>query len=146
MTATQSGTPQKDDGNGVGIIFNSTDSRDEFMMFDVTYTGEWHIYHYKYVDDRASDDWSYITGGHSDAIHTGQGMTNQLLLVVRGHYFLIYINGQFVKSYDARYEAKSLPTSGCAGLYLDNSSLVGTFNNFSVYPVKPATFPNWEYV
>ncbi|MGZ3640262.1 MAG: hypothetical protein ACXVCX_20720, partial [Ktedonobacterales bacterium] len=146
VTATQSGTPQKDDGNGVGIIFNSTDSRDEFMMFDVTYTGEWHIYHYKYVDDRASDDWSYITGGHSDAIHTGQGMTNQLLLVVRGHYFLIYINGQFVKSYDARYEAKSLPTSGCAGLYLDNSSLVGTFNNFSVYPVKPATFPNWEYV
>ncbi len=72
-------------------------------------------------------------------------MTNQLLLVVRGHYFFVYINDQFVDYYDTRPYANSLPTSGYTGLYLDDSSLVGTFNNFSVYPMKPATFPNWEY-
>lgn len=72
-------------------------------------------------------------------------MTNQLLLVVRGHLFVVYINGQFVDYYENHPYAKSLPTSGYAGLYLDDSSLVGTFKNFSVYPMKPATFPNWQY-
>ncbi len=146
VTAMQSGTPQKDGGDGVGIIFDSSSSKDEFMLFDVTYTGRWQIYHYKYVDGNASDDWSYLDGGHSEAIHTGQGATNQLLLVVRGHYFLVYINGQFIETYNARYEASTLPTSGFAGVYLDDAALVGTFNNFSVYPVKPIKFPDWQYV
>ncbi len=47
VTATQSGTPQKDGGDGVGIIFNSDSSKHEFMLFDVTSTGRWQIYHYK---------------------------------------------------------------------------------------------------
>ena len=145
VTATQSGKLQKDGGDGVGIAFNSNIAQDDFMMFTVTTTGDWQIYHYKYVDDRASDNWNYVTGGHSSAIYTGQGQTNRLLLVVRGRYFLVYINDQFVKSYNTRYD-RGLPTSGYAGVYLDDSSLVGTFNDFSVYPVKPATFPNWEYV
>jgi hypothetical protein len=145
MTATQSGKLQKDSGDGVGIMFNSNVPQDDFMTFYVTSTGDWDIYHFKYVDDRPSDNWNYVAGGHSSAIDAGEGMANQLLLVVRGHYFLVYINGQFVESYDARYDA-NLPTSGYAGPYLGDSSLVGTFNNFSVYPVKPATFPDWQYV
>lgn len=145
VTATQSGTIKKDSGDGVGITFNSNEAQDDFMMFTVATTGDWQIYHYKYVDDRASDNWNYVTGGRSSAIHAGQGQTNHLLLVVRGRYFLIYINDQFVKSYNTRYDT-GLPASGYVGVYLDDSSLVGTFNNLSVYPVKPATFPNWEYV
>ncbi|HEX8034124.1 MAG TPA: hypothetical protein VF510_09765 [Ktedonobacterales bacterium] len=145
VTATQSGTMKNDSGDGVGIAFNSNWAQDDFMMFTVATTGDWQISHYKYVDDRPEDNWNYVTGGHSSAIHTGQGLTNQLLLVVRGHYFLVYINGQFIKSYDTRYDA-DLPTFGYAGVFLDDSMLVGTFKNLSVYPMRPATFPEWQYV
>lgn len=145
VTATQSGTLKKDTGDGVGITFNSNEAQDDFMMFTVATTGDWQIVHYKYVDDRPDDNWNYVTGGRSAAIHKGQGQTNRLLLVVRGHYFLVYINDQFVKSYDTRYDS-DLATSGYAGVFLDDSTLVGTFNNLSVYPVKPVTFPNWQYV
>lgn len=145
VTATQSGTMKKDSGDGVGIEFNSNQAQDGCMMFTVATTGDWQIVHYKYVDDRPDDNWNYVTGGRSAAIHKGQGQSNQLLLVVRSHYFLVYINGQFVKSYDTHYDT-GLPTSGYAGVFLDDSTLVGTFNNFSVYPVKPVTFPDWQYV
>ena len=145
VTATQSGPITKDSGDGVGITFNSNEAHDDFMMFTVATTGDWHIYHYKYVADGSNENWNFITGGRSDAIHKGQGVTNQLLLVVRGHYFFVYINDQFVDYYENHPYAESLPTSGYAGVYLDDSLLVGTVKNFSVYPMKPATFPNWQY-
>ena len=143
VTATQSGVLPQNGGDGVGLALHATGDKDNFTVFQVTYTGAWELWQYKYVDNRASDNWSEVDSGESSAILRGSGEANRLLVVVRGSTYLLYVNDQFMGSYTvSSYD--HLPTYGYAGVYLDESAMTGTFTQFSVYPVNPTT--PWDYV
>lgn len=141
VIATQRGALPQDGGDGVGIAFNADDigdQADSFIEFSVGYDGGWYLMSYKYVDDRTSDNWNYIDQGTSSVINKNPGDTNTLLIVVRGTQYILYINNQYITTYNDTYD-KGLPTSGFAGVYLDDCAMTGTFRDFNAYPVKPIT-------
>lgn len=145
VTATQTGALTPSGGDGVGLVFHSDQAADDFMALIVGYNGQWSLQHYRYVDDQAADNWDYVDGGHSDAIKTGSGERNTLLVVARGTQYIIYINGQYVTSENDTYYT-DLPTGGYAGVYLDDCALTGTFQNFAIYHVRPLHSLSFSYI
>lgn len=62
---------------------------------------------------------------------------HQLLVVIHGSEFICYVNDQFVGA----VTDEGAPTTGYMGLYLNDQSAEGIYNNFAVYkePELPAS-------
>lgn len=144
VTATESGVIPNCGYDGVGLAFRSDPSASDFLLFQVYSSGDWELDHYRYVSSRVDDNWNFIDDGRSDAINTGVGSTNKLLVILRGQTFLLYINGHLVYSSNEHYE--TFAGSGYAGVYLNDGSMTATFQNFAVYPVAKASLFSFGYV
>ncbi len=120
---------------------NATGGSDQ-IIFYVSPSGQgWSLFHYQpgHADD--SDNWSYIDSGDSAAIHKGDNASNRLLLVLRGSEYLCYINGQFLAREVDSTVTPSSPKYGYPGLFVNDDTTTGVFNDFAVYDLPPAYQP-----
>jgi hypothetical protein len=149
VTARQFGGTQSD---GIGLIVRANTAGDDYVAFIVSPTdGGWTLWQYHPIDANADDDWHYLGGGDSAAIHTGTDATDTLLAITRGQTYVLYVNGVFVGSAsdgdpdvygpDASPTVGTMttPHHGSAGLYLADGVTAGVFSDFVVYRVQPPT-------
>lgn len=129
VTAQQQG-PNPQDGVGV-IIRQINDGRRE-IVYSVTTAGTWSLSYYQATSQDNGSWTNLVDNESSSAIHTGSGATNRLLLLVRGSRYTCFVNNLFVGTYEDKQ--KDLPTVGHFGMYLGDSTTIGTFNDFTVYP------------
>ena len=80
-----------DNNNGYGIIFRQYD-RENYFIFLVSNDGSYRIM--RVLEGRSSFPSAWIT---TEAIHTLEGVVNQLRVVGDGDYFQFYINGERVQ-------------------------------------------------
>lgn len=130
VTARQIGTSENE---GVGLVLRTTENGSEMVTFYVTTTGQWWLYHYHFVDDNPDHEWTELDDGHSDAIRTGSGAENRLLVVMRGGRYECYVNGTFVEFYSD--DDNVTPRSGHMGVFSNEGALEAVFKDFKVYPV-----------
>jgi hypothetical protein len=124
--------------DGVGLLLRRDLGDFNRVVFQVSPDGEWSLWRYHY-ETHTSRDWHIMDEGASPAIRTGAGVTNRLLVIMKGHLFLCLVNDQFVTSvYDA-----SASTRGHMGVYMNTSDTEGIFSNFAVYPAPDITWP-WQ--
>ncbi len=142
VTARQIGSS---DSDGVGLVARSLDSgmsQTDEIIFLVSPSGSgWSLYHYQPGHSNPDDNWNYLDGGGSDAIHEGDNASNRLLLVLRGAEYLCYINGQFVARDVDSTVTPSSPKFGYPGLFVNDDTTTGVFNDFAVYDLPPPYQP-----
>jgi hypothetical protein len=137
VTARETGTLGPNVTDGVGLALSASTDGSSYVAFFVLPSGEWDLW--QGIHAGANDQNSYtLTSGHSSAIHGGFGATNRLLALIRGNTYLLYVNDHLVGTYTAS-SYDHLPTSGGAGVFLNESSISGWFTNFAVYPVQPSS-------
>src|SRR5262249_32781377 len=124
----QTGTAEND---GVGLVARADASY--MLVFTLNTTGGWQFSHASTNDP--GNTLSYIDEGHSDAAMTGDGAANRLLLVMRGHAYLYYINDHLVGSYSDPFVRK--PTSGHVGVIVLNGTTRGALSDFAIYAIQP---------
>ncbi len=136
VTAMQHGSSEND---GVGLLLRGSDyPRDSEVVFYVSPTqGNWSLFQYTDTSDNPDDNWTFLAGDDSSAIHTGPEATNRLLVVIHGSKYLCYINGLLVGTEGD----EGLPQTGHMGVYLNDNSTEGIFNDFTIYavPEPPAS-------
>ncbi|HEX8035703.1 MAG TPA: hypothetical protein VF510_17730, partial [Ktedonobacterales bacterium] len=98
VTTRQIGTT---DSDGVGLALRANENGSDMVVFYVDSAGYWQLLNYHFVDSNPSHNhnWSFLDGGHSKAIHTGNGAVNQLLVLMRRDQYVCYINGHMVEVY-----------------------------------------------
>ncbi len=142
VTARQMGSS---DGDGVGLIArslaNGTTESDEIVFYVSPSGGGWSLYHYQPGHSDSNDNWNYLDGGDSAAIHEGDNASNRLLLVLRGTEYLCYINGQFVARDVDSTVTSSSPKFGYPGVFVNDDTTTGVFNDFAVYDLPPPYQP-----
>jgi hypothetical protein len=142
VTARQIGSS---DNDGVGLVARSVSINGSYadqIVFSISpTTGYWGLYHYQAGHRNSDDNWQYLDGGNSSAIHTGANATNRLLLVLRRTEYLCYINGQFVGRDVDSTVIPSSPKFGYPGLYVNDDTTTGVFNDFAIYPAPPPYQP-----
>lgn len=142
VTTRQIGSAHND---GVGVVarsFAPNGSDEDAIYFYVSPTdGSWTLYHYQPGHKNPDDNWRYLDGGDSAAIHRGSNATNRLLLVLRGKEYLCYINGQFIARDADSTVTPSSPRVGYAGLFVNDDTTTGVFNDFAVYAAPPPYQP-----
>lgn len=139
------------DYSSAGLILHSNYAGTNMVVFHVNpFNGSWLLDHYVYDATNPDGSWHMLDDGESTAIHTGDGVENTLLALVRGDMIVLYINGHFITSYSAQdhfnennYDAPPLLHSGYAGVYDNEGSHVARFNDFTVYAIKSP--PSLEY-
>ncbi len=154
VTARQLGGTQSD---GIGLIVRATADGSDYVAFVVSPTdGEWTLWQYHPIDANPDDDWHYLSGGNSSAIHRGYDASNTLLALTRGQTYVLYANGVFlgaasdgdpdVYGPDAAQTVGTMTTlrQGSAGVYLADGVTTGVFTDFAVYRVQPP--PSLWYV
>ncbi|HEX6797020.1 MAG TPA: hypothetical protein VF116_04810 [Ktedonobacterales bacterium] len=145
VTTRQLGSTPSD---GVGLIVRSDAARDDYVTFVVSPTdGGWTLWQYHPIDANAGDDWHYLAGGSSAAIHKGASAANTLLAITRGQDYVLYVNGAFVGSASdgdpdvygnaPHVGTMTTPHQGRAGVYLADGATTGVFTNFAVYRLQP---------
>lgn len=115
---------------GAGLALCADGATRRMVVFTVTPDGSWRLSSVRYDD--GYDDDSSIAHGDSDAIHKGDGATNRLYAMLRGSWCTLFINGQFVGSYDL-----GVSRPGHAGVYSGGDVRSAMFTNFAVYPAPP---------
>jgi hypothetical protein len=142
VTARQIGSS---DSDGVGLVARSLDTgmsqTDEIIFLVSPSGGGWSLYHFQPGHSNPDDNWNYLDGGDSDAIHEGANASNRLLLVLRGREYLCYINGQFVARDVDSTVTPSSPMFGYPGLFINDDATTGVFNDFAVYDLPPPYQP-----
>ncbi|MGZ6387929.1 MAG: hypothetical protein ACXWQZ_01555 [Ktedonobacterales bacterium] len=132
VTARQVGTS---DNDGVGLVLRASENGSDAVMFYVDSTGSWWLWHYRFLDDNPDHEWTELGDGHSDAIRTGSGAENRLLVLMHGGRYTCYINGRFVETYND--ESNETPRSGHMGVFLNDGATEGVFTDFTMYPAPP---------
>jgi hypothetical protein len=128
----------KDANDGVGLLLRRDVGDFNRVVFQVSPDGEWSLWRYHY-ETRTSRDWHIMDEGTSSAIRLGTGVPNRLLVIMKGHLFLCFINDQFVASvYDEHASIR-----GRMGVYMNTSDTEGVFSDFAVYPAPDITWP-WQ--
>lgn len=142
VTARQIGSS---DNDGVGLIarsFPPDDNESDAIIFTISPSaGFWGLAHYQPGHKNPDDNWNFLDGGNSSAIQTSAGAANRLLLVVRGTEYLCYINGQLVGRDVDSTVTRSSPRFGSSGLFLNDNTTVGVFNDFAIYEAPPPYQP-----
>lgn len=137
VTATENGIIPPNTNDGVGIIMrarvNIYDPLDasNYCTFAVNYAGEWQT---------TCDDGYDAASGYSNAIHTGPGAANTLLVIARGNLYICYVNGEYV----GQFFASSSRSFGPVGVINFESGMQATFTDFTVWSVNAP--PNLDYV
>src|SRR5262249_19568020 len=144
VTIHETGALPNDGYDGVGLVFRSDASGSDFLLFEVYSGGDWELDHYHYVGSRADDNWNNLEYDSSSAINTAVGSTNKLLVVLRGQRFLPYVNDHLVYSTKETYE--TFADSGYAGVYLNDGSMAGFFQDFAAYLVAKMTPFTFGYI
>ena len=100
-------------------------------------TGDWYLLDFAYKSGNPDDNWSTIAGNEDDrAVHSGEGATNRLLVIIRGNRFTCFVNDHLVGSFDV----SGVPVAGHMGVYSNASDMEGVYTNYVVYPA-PSTPP-----
>jgi hypothetical protein len=132
VTARQTGTG---DNDGVGLLLSKDGRTDSQLAFVVSpTTATWWLGRYNVV----TDSWTLLqddTG--SDAIRTGDNVSNRLLVIMHGGMYICYANGRLLGTVND--PAYTPPVSAYVGVYLNNGALAGVFNDFAIYPAQPAS-------
>lgn len=147
VTARQLGSTPSD---GIGLIVRADAAGDDYIAFVTSPTdGGWTLWQYHPVDANADDDWHYLGGGSSAAIHKGPGAANTLLAITRGQSYVLFVNGSFAGAatdgdpdvYGSAPQIGTMTTAhqGYAGVYLADGATTGVFSDFAVYRVQPPT-------
>lgn len=119
--------------DGVGLILRTGLQSDFFsgIAFTVNQHGEWSISSWSHP----GVDSSAVYDQQSGAIRRGDGAANTLLVLMRGHQYLCYVNGQFVGAYYDSGGVYASDTNGQVALFVDGGSgVTGTFTDFKVFP------------
>jgi hypothetical protein len=139
VTVSETGKADENNLAWVGLIFDANADGSKFSTFMIDELGDWSLSHYD-SSLPSAQQWSTPDAGFSDAIHTGQGVSNTLLLVRQRNFYLLYINGSLVDGFTDQSHA--LAPGGWVGVYLDEGGFVARFTNFSVSAV-PSPLPTW---
>ncbi len=115
---------------GAGLVLRADDATRRMVVFTITPDGSWRLSSVRY--DAGYNDSSSIAQGDSDAIHRGNDATNRLSAMLRGSWCTLFINGQFVGSYDL-----GVSRPGYAGVYSGGDVQRAAFTDFADYPVSP---------
>jgi hypothetical protein len=140
MTVRQIGSSDYDGLGMVARVRRTSSGDTDNITFSISLThGNWSLYHYQPGHRNSYDNWKYLDGGDSNAIHRGPNAVNHLLLVVRSNEYQCYINGHIVgRDIDS---SMSPSTYGYAGLYINDLSTTAVFNDFAVFPAPPPYQP-----
>lgn len=112
----------------IGLIVRATDHPAGLLTFTIGPLGDWSLMRYREWGPD-SGQWQFLAGGtHDPAIHWGFG-DNRLLIVMRGSQYICFINDRLVA-----VTSDGALSSGQAGLWLDNNTVIGRYTNFAVYP------------
>jgi hypothetical protein len=117
------------DLHGAGLSLRETDDPFGVVAFTINPLGDWFIMRYR---ERGPDggQWQILAfGEHSHAVHWGPGVRNQLLVDMRGSQYICFVNGQLIAAV-----ADNALTVGHVGVWVDDNSTAGLFNDFRVYP------------
>lgn len=114
---------------GAGLLLRADDATRRIVVFTITPDGSWRLSTGRYDDDSSS---SSIAHGDSDAIHKGSDATNRLSAMLRGASCTLFVNGQFLGTYDI-----GDPSTGHVGIYASGDVQQAAFTNFAVYPAPP---------
>lgn len=116
------------DGNtpdgAVGLALRQGNNAATSILFTITY-GTWSI---SRGPGLSGGDFNAIYDEANSAIHSNGDAANQLLIVMRGHQYLCFINGQLVGGY-----TESQLSAGYVGLFVSDGT-TGVFSNLTVYP------------
>lgn len=139
VTVSETGKADENNLAWVGLIFDANADGSKFSTYMIDELGDWSLSHYD-SSLPSAQQWSTPDAGFSDAIHTGEGVSNTLLLVRQRNFYLLYINGSLVDGFTDQNHA--LAPGGWVGVYLDEGGFVARFTNFSVSAV-PSSLPTW---
>jgi hypothetical protein len=132
VTTRQIGTT---DSDGVGLVLRANENGSDMVVFYVDSTGYWWLWNYRFVDGNPDHTWRFLDEGHNNAIRTGSGAENRLLVLMHGGQYICYVNGQFIEVYSDDHN--ETPRYGHMGIFLYNGATEGVFTNFTVYPTPP---------
>lgn len=121
--------------DGAGLAFWANGN--EEMVFTVSPTdGSWELGE---TSDYGTGSVSVFSNdyGVSSAVHTGDGASNDLLVLVRGQVILMYVNGSLVGTYTRLFRDPNHVSGDQVGLFLVDGATTGQYTNFAVYQVKP---------
>ena len=143
VTVRQFATPEDGPVGIVARVLTSGVGAADEVIFEISpSSGAWDLVHYQPEQGLPDGGWDYLVAGEQNAaIHTGDGATNRLMLVVTGATYLAYVNGQLLGSVEDPYAAESPSQTGYPGLYVLSSSTTGVFNDFAIYPAPPPYQP-----
>jgi hypothetical protein len=136
VTAIQSGTVTNTSGDGVGLILRALPDLSDFLAFTIQHNGDWQLQHFHYVDDNPADNWTTIDDSYQPVTSTPTG-PNHLMAVLHGSTIILYVNGHQVATEPNTFTSVSWLSSGLAGVYLDDTRLVGDFTDYAVYALPP---------
>lgn len=122
-------TEKMGDLHGVGLTLRKTDNPFGIVTFTIDPLGDWFLMRYR---DWGSDagQWQVLAfGQHSKTVHWGVGVRNHLLVDMRGSQYICFVNGQLIAAV-----TDNALTSGNVGVWVDDNSTEGLFNDFTVYP------------
>jgi hypothetical protein len=139
VTVTELGHVDENNLAWVGLLLDANADGSTFTTFMIDELGDWSLSHFD-GSLLTAQQWSTPDAGQSDAVRRGAGATNTLLLIRRGNFYLLYVNGASVDTFSDG--AHALSPGGFVGVYLDEGGYIARFNDFVVYPA-PTDLPFW---
>lgn len=126
------GSVDKAGASTAGVMFDVAKDGNRFTAFGVDMSGDWTLWSVDFTR-KPDDQWTSVDIGSSDAIHTGDGATNIVMVVRHGPLYLLYVNGVLMERFYDRDHA--LRPGGLVGVYIDDGDISADFNNFTVFPI-----------
>jgi hypothetical protein len=112
----------------IGLIMRASDNPSGLVTFTIGPLGGWALMRYREWGPDAGQWQVLAIGEHNGAIHQGF-VRNRLLVLMRGSEYVCFVNDQLVAV--AHDDALS---AGQVGLWLDDSTTIGRYASFAVYP------------
>jgi hypothetical protein len=141
VTAVQTGAVPQNEYDGIGLVAHVDPAFSEYLVFFVHYDGSWELDRYHEYGLNDPDNWEYLDGGTSGAIHQGAGAANRLMMVTYPDGVYLMVNGQLLDHYvPSSYDRVNLSLQGAAGVILNSSAMTGDFTDFVIAPAPSTSF------
>jgi hypothetical protein len=116
----------------VGLLLRYTGAPERFTALVFAPNGDWALITYDSSAPSGPPGKRLLSGLFSAGapVHQGVGVSNTLLVIMRGVEYACYINGRFVGK-----ASDSLIESGSPGVVNYDNSTVAAFSDFAVYPI-----------
>jgi hypothetical protein len=141
VTASERGTQPANYTDGVGLVLHASADGLNMLAFDVDRGGDWTFWKYHFVDKSGDANWTALASGQSNAIHTGDGEANRVMVVAHGSHYVFYANDRFLGSYQST-PSDNLPAFGEAGVFLNETSITGVFAQYDINSLPQTSW--WE--